>query len=77
MKDNKVTCKDVVSHICESFGEDLNSEKCQAIKKHLSECKNCSNYFKSVEMTINFYKQYNAELPDDAHERLLKSLGLS
>ena len=72
----KVTCKIVMDHICENLGEDLNSEKCIAIKNHLDECKDCKNYFNSVEQTIEFYRKYNINLPGEAHERLLNALGL-
>jgi len=71
-----VTCPEVMSHICENLGEELDSPKCIAIKKHLDECENCRNYFKSVETTIEFYKYYNVKLPDEGHERLLDFLGL-
>lgn len=77
MSSEKVTCKVVMSHICESLGEDLDSPKCIAIKEHLDECTDCRNYFNSVEKTIDFYKKYNVDLPDDAHNRLLDFLGLS
>ena len=76
MSNEKVTCKDVMSHICESLGEDLDSPKCKAIKDHLDGCQDCKNYFKSVEKTIDFYKKYDVELPDNAHLRLLDFLGL-
>lgn len=52
----KVSCKEVIHHICESLGEDLNSDKCIAIKSHLDECANCKNYFQTVEVTIDWYK---------------------
>jgi predicted anti-sigma-YlaC factor YlaD len=77
MNDEKITCKDVMSHICESLGEDLDSPKCVAIKNHLNECPDCTKYFKSVEKTIDFYKKYNVDLPDDAHNRLINILGLN
>ena len=76
MNEEKVTCKVVMDHICENLGEDLNSEKCIAIKNHLDECKDCKNYFNSVEQTIEFYRKYNINLPGEAHERLLNALGL-
>jgi predicted anti-sigma-YlaC factor YlaD len=76
MSTTKVTCKTVMNHICENLGEDLNSEKCIAIKNHLDHCDNCKNYFNSVEQTIEFYKKYNINLPNEAHERLLNVLGL-
>lgn len=76
MKENEVTCKDVMRHVCESLGEELNTEKCREIKAHLDKCPNCQNYFKSVELTIECYQKYNVEISDDAHQRLMKTLGL-
>ena len=76
MSEEKVSCKEVMSHICESLGEDLDSPKCVAIKKHLDECPNCSNYFQSVEKTIDLYKKYDINLPTDAHNRLMNFLDL-
>jgi len=76
MKNNDVTCKDVMDHICESLGEELDSPKCIAIKFHLNECTQCQNYFKSVGKTIEFYKLYEIEMPEESHKRLMKKLGL-
>ena len=76
MNNNTVSCKEVMSHICDSLGEDLNSPKCVDIKDHLENCPNCQKYFESVESTIKFYKKYNVELDNDGHERLLSVLGL-
>ncbi len=72
----KITCQDVMQHICENLGSELNTEKCREIKQHLDNCPECQNYFKSVEITIDCYRRYNVELPDDAHKRLLDFLGL-
>ena len=76
MKKNQVTCKDVMHHVCESLGEDLNSPQCAAIKAHLDECNGCQNYFKSVEATIDLYRKYNVEPTKDSHDRLMSLLGL-
>jgi predicted anti-sigma-YlaC factor YlaD len=76
MNETKITCKVVMDHICENLGEDLNSEKCIAIKNHLDTCEDCKNYFSSVERTIEFYREYNINIPNEAHERLLDVLGL-
>jgi hypothetical protein len=75
MKSN-INCKDVMRHVCESLGEDLNSDSCRNIRIHLSECTGCQNYFRSVEKTIEFYKDYNIELPEESHKRLMSFLGL-
>ena len=76
MKQSKVDCKEVMLHICDSLGEDLNSPKCIDIKSHLEGCPSCQNYFNSVDSTITFYKKYNVELGNDGHQRLLSFLGL-
>jgi predicted anti-sigma-YlaC factor YlaD len=76
MELNNITCKEVMNHICDSLGEQLNSPRCIEIQNHLQNCEVCQNYFKSVETTIEFYKKYNVNLPDEAHNRLLNFLGL-
>lgn len=75
--ENNITCKEVMSHICDNLGEELNSPRCIAIKEHLEGCDQCKAYFKSVETTIDFYKKYNVTLPEQAHNRLISFLGLS
>jgi len=77
MSEEKPKCKDVMQHICESLGEELNSEKCIAIKNHLDSCADCKSYFKTVELTIDYYKKYNVELPNEVHSRLMTYLDLS
>lgn len=69
-------CKQVMIHICDNLGEDLDSPKCIEIKEHLDGCENCRNYFKSVEDTISFYRKYNVQVSEDAHNRLANFLGL-
>ena len=76
MKKEIITCKEVMKHDCESLGENLNDEKCLDVKKHLDACPNCREYFKSVEITIECYRKYNVEVPEEAHNRLMKMLGL-
>lgn len=77
MSEKKSNCKDVMQHICESLGEDLNSERCIAIKHHLDDCPNCKTYFKTVELTIDYYKKYEVQLPEGAHDRLISFLNLN
>ncbi len=72
----KVECKQVMIHICDNLGEDLDSPKCVEIKEHLDDCDNCKSYFKSIESTISFYRKYNVRVSDDAHNRLINFLGL-
>ena len=77
MQTKKVSCKEVMNHICDNLGEDLDSPRCIEIKTHLNECDSCQKYFKSVDTTIQFYKKYNVEVDDDTHHRLIDFLGLN
>ena len=77
MSNKKPNCRDVMQHICESLGEELNSEKCIAIKTHLDNCPNCKSYYQTVELTIDYYKKYNADIPKEAHQRLMNFLDLN
>ena len=77
MSEQKPKCKDVMQHICESLGEELNSDKCIAIKQHLDNCTDCKSYFKTVELTIDYYKLYKVEIPKETHSRLMSFLDLS
>jgi len=76
MKEDKIKCKDVMSHICDNLGEELDSPKCIAIKEHLENCKNCQKYYNSIETTIELYKKYDSKISGDVHERLMDFLGL-
>ena len=77
MGNENIACKEVMAHICDNLGEDLESPNCMLIKKHIEECENCNHYFKSVETTIEFYKKYNVKISEEAHNRLMECLGLS
>ncbi len=77
MKEYKVTCKEVMAHICDNLGEELNSPRCIAIKEHLENCPTCGNYMNSINSTIHLYKDYNADLSKESHKKLFDLLGLS
>jgi hypothetical protein len=76
MKFEDVKCKDVMSHICENLKEDLDSEKCRAIKEHIEHCNSCNDYCSSVECTISWYREYDTNFTDEMHQNLLKKLNL-
>ena len=73
---HKPTCKDVMNHICDNLGEDLDSPKCTEIKNHLEQCDTFQKYHKSIEITIQSYKTYEVKITDDAHKNLMDFLGL-
>ncbi|NUN08402.1 MAG: hypothetical protein HUU54_04425 [Ignavibacteriaceae bacterium] len=71
-----VECKEVMMHVCENLGEQLDSPRCVAIKEHLASCDVCRHYFESVEQTIDFYRKYEIDVPENAHHKLVSILGL-
>jgi len=77
MNGKNISCKEVMSHICESLSEEMNSPKCAAIKAHLETCEGCKSYFTSVEMTIDLYKKCTETLSDDVHKKLMAFLELT
>ncbi|HPO55454.1 MAG TPA: hypothetical protein PKY46_05595 [Ignavibacteriaceae bacterium] len=76
MKEKKSSCHDVMSHVCDTLGEDMNSPKCVEMRKHLESCTNCRNYFESVKSTITLFAGEEVEFPKEAHAELLKFLNL-
>lgn len=73
---HKPTCKDVMNHICDNLGEDLDSPKCTAIKNHMENCGKCQKYYKSINITIQSYKTYEVKITDDIHKNLMDFLNL-
>lgn len=73
---HKPTCKDVMSHICDNLGEDLDSPKCTEIKNHMENCGKCQKYYKSINITIQSYKTYEVKITDDVHKNLMDFLKL-
>ncbi|MDA3861956.1 MAG: hypothetical protein PF445_12110 [Melioribacteraceae bacterium] len=73
---HKTTCKEVMNHICDTLGEDLDSPTCTSIKSHLDSCDSCQKYYKSISQTIQVYKKYEWKVSSEAHDKLLDFLGL-
>ncbi len=77
MKISKLSCKEVMQHICENLGEEKDSEKCQEIEAHIKKCDCCGKYHTSISKTIDLYKLCKEELSPEGHSRLMECLGLS
>lgn len=64
--------------LCNQFGEDINSEVCNEVKKSLENCPDCRIQFDSIKKVVNIYKlsENDQESPDNISNKLLKSLNL-
>ena len=58
MKTRTVTHKEVFRHLCENLDQEMNSENCRHIKKHLEGCRDCIAYLDSLKMTVSLYRNY-------------------
>ncbi|MFH0735611.1 MAG: hypothetical protein V1773_14455 [bacterium] len=77
MEQTKITCNDAINHLCQNLGEELNSPKCIAIKEHVHNCKTCKSYLNSINTTIEFYKNYNEEITEEMHNKLMEYLNIN
>jgi len=76
MSTETISCKDVMSHICDNLGEDNGSDRCRQVMEHLRNCEKCRNYFSSIEQTIDYYKTYCEQVTPECHQRLMEYLSL-
>ncbi len=68
-------CEDVYLHICDHLDEDIQSERCRQIKRHLSTCPECSTYLATLKRTITLYKALpTPRIPAGAHRELFKTV---
>ena len=73
----KLRCTEVAKYVCENLDEQLNSRKCQAIKKHLQTCPKCSVQLDSLKKTVFLYRNCPTPiLTAKDHEKLMAGLSL-
>jgi len=70
-------CDQVLQQICDDLAENINSEVCAAIKKHLRTSDACRHHIKSMRNTVNMFRCLDEkEVPSQIHERLVKVLNV-
>lgn len=69
-------CAQVMDFLCAQFGEDEDSERCRAVKRHLEHCTDCSRYCDSLEKMIGLYRASAPEFPDGIRDQVLHALGV-
>ena len=77
MKKHTMRCPEILDHICEELDTKISSAKCREIKRHLSQCPNCTAYLNSLKKTIRLYKTYpDKKVPQKTREQLFAVLKL-
>lgn len=70
------SCEEAMNLICEQFGDDDSSDRCQQLKQHIASCSDCSHYCDSISRMIGLYRETSPRLSDDAKHAILASLGI-
>ncbi|MBN1464432.1 hypothetical protein JXA02_01635 [candidate division KSB1 bacterium] len=70
-------CEKMLQQVCDELAEDINSELCEKLKKHLENCQDCREQVESMRSTVNLFQCLkDKKVPRDIHERLLKLLNV-
>jgi hypothetical protein len=70
-------CEDLLNQLCEELSEDINSEVCESLKRHLASCDDCRTQMTSMRTAIHLYQCLkDSEVPPNIHERLLQVLNI-
>jgi hypothetical protein len=71
-------CDQFLQRLCNDLAEDINSEVCAALKKHLQTCETCQQQVRSMRNTVNLFRCLDEkEVPPNIHERLVKMLNVA
>lgn len=69
----QITCRSVLNHICADDDVNTNTPLCVEIRKHLENCSGCTQYVHSLQATIESYKKYSPEIPDNLHQKVMEA----
>jgi hypothetical protein len=75
-KDN-LSKEEIMKYICSNLGENLEFFKNDEIKKLVSGSEECRQLLKSLDITIECYRNYNVEVSKESHDKLIDYLGLN
>jgi hypothetical protein len=70
-------CEKMIKQVCDELAEDINSNFCESLTKHLEECEDCRAQVGAMRNTVKLYKCLEKKVvPVDIHNRLLKMLNI-
>ena len=77
MNENNITKEELMKYICSNLGEDLDIFKTDEMQKIISSSEKCKELIKSLDLTVECYKNYKVDVPEDVHQRLINCIGLN
>jgi hypothetical protein len=73
-----MTCEQALQEICADLSENIDSEVCDQLRRHLQECPNCSQQLSAIRTTVHLYHcLWEQEVPQAIHQRLALMLNLT
>ena len=70
-------CEKVLKQLCDELAEDIHSELCSELQKHLRECEDCCRQIQSMRNVVDLFRCLKErDVPADVHRRLLKLLNV-
>ncbi len=65
--------------ICEQFGQDIESEICEEVKRSLEKCPDCKVQYDNIKKVVQIYRitEQDIEMPEKVSKKLIKSLNLN
>jgi predicted anti-sigma-YlaC factor YlaD len=69
-----IACTDVRRRLSDDLQLQKNDKLCAQVREHLAVCTACSAFRRSLRMTIDRFKAYDATPPSDLHSLVLKRL---
>lgn len=71
------SCEKVLKQLCDELAEDVHSELCNELKKHLQECEDCRRQMQAMRNVVDLFRCLKEQdVPTDVHRRLLKLLNV-
>ncbi len=72
-----MSCEKILDEICAELAEDIDSDVCQRLKQHLTECPECARQLQTMRSTVHLFALLKEkEVPEKIHERLAMVLNI-
>lgn len=71
-------CETILKQVCNELAEDIDSEVCDRLRRHLQTCPECSRQITAMRTAIHLYQGLGEqEVPAPIHNRLAAVLNLT
>jgi hypothetical protein len=70
-------CEKLLQEICNELAENMDSEVCERLRKHLESCSDCQQQLTAMRNTVKLFNCLKAEdVPQQIHHRLAVLLNM-